>query len=54
MRMNENIPQEKATQRKTKINIDELDHIRWQSCLISCGSNVVIGHMMPYLISAED
>jgi hypothetical protein len=54
MRMNGNIPQEKATQRKTKINVDESDHIHRQSCRISCGADVVTGHVMPYLISAED
>jgi hypothetical protein len=54
MRMNENIPLEKATQCRTKINVDESDHIRRQSCRISCGADVVIGHVMPYLISAED
>ena len=51
--MNENVLQGEATQRKTKINVYESDHIRRQSCRISCGAYVVIRHVIPYLISAE-
>jgi hypothetical protein len=54
LRMNENVLQGEATQRKTKINVYESDHIRRQSCRISCGAYVVIRHVIPYLISAED
>jgi hypothetical protein len=53
LRMNgNNIPPEDATQRRKKIKSDEAS-IR-QQCRITCGADVVIRHVLPYLISVVD
>ena len=48
LRMNENIPQEEATQRQKKIKTDE-SSIR-QQCRVTCGADVVIKLVLPYII----
>jgi hypothetical protein len=50
--MNENIPHEEVTPRQKKIKTDE-SNIRRQ-CRITCGADVIIQHVLPYLISTED
>ena len=50
--MNENIPHEEATQCRKKIKTDEYS-IRRQ-CRITCGADVIIWHILPYLITATD
>ena len=52
LRMNENIPQEEVSHCQKKMKTDELN-IRRQ-CRITCGADVVIRHVLPYLISTED
>jgi hypothetical protein len=52
LRMNENIPQENATHCQKKIKTDE-SSIRRQ-CRITCGADIVIRHVLPYLITARD
>jgi hypothetical protein len=49
LRMNENIPQEKATPRQKKFKTDEL--ITRQQCHVTSGADVVIGHVLPFLIT---
>jgi len=46
--MNENIPQEETTHRQKKIKTDELSMRR--QCRFTCGANIVIQHVLPYLI----
>jgi hypothetical protein len=48
MSMNEKLPQEEATHCQKKIKIDESD-IR-QQCRVTCGADVVIRRILPYLI----
>jgi hypothetical protein len=50
--MNENIPEEDATHSQKKIKTDE-SSIRRQ-CRITCGADIVIRHILPYLITAVD
>jgi hypothetical protein len=52
MRLNEKGRQDMATQSQTKIKTDE-SSIR-QQCRISCGADVIIGHVLPFLISVAD
>jgi hypothetical protein len=52
LRMNENIPQEEVTHCQEKMKTDETE-IRRQ-CRITCGADVIIGHVIPFLISTED
>ena len=52
LRMNENIPQEEATHCHKKMRIDETE-IRRQ-CRVTCGADVIIGHILLYLISTDD
>ena len=49
LRINENITQEEATNCQKKIKTDE-SSIR-QQCRVTCGADVVIGHMLPFLIT---
>jgi hypothetical protein len=49
LRMNENIPQEEATHYQKKIKTDE-SSMRSQ-CRITCGADVIIRHILPYLIT---
>jgi hypothetical protein len=46
--MNEKIFLEEATPRQKKIKIDESNNR--QQCWITCGADVVIRHILPYLI----
>ena len=50
--MNENIPSEVTTNRHKKIKSDEL--IIRRQCRITCGADVVIRHVLPYLIAVGD
>jgi hypothetical protein len=52
LRMNEKISLDEATPRQKKIKTDE-SNIR-QQCRITCGADVVIRHILPYLITAND
>jgi hypothetical protein len=52
LRMNENIPQEGASHCRKKVKTNE-SSIRRQ-CRITCGADVVIWHILPYLITATD
>jgi hypothetical protein len=52
LRMNENIPQEAVPHCQKKMKTDE-SSIRRQ-CRITCGADVVIRHILPYLITATD
>ena len=51
-RMSENIPQEEVSHCQKKMMTNE-SSIRRQ-CRITCGADVVIRHVLPYLISTED
>jgi len=46
--MNEKIPEEEATHYQKKIKTDESSMRR--QCRLSCGADVVIRHVLPYLI----
>jgi hypothetical protein len=48
LRMNEKIPEEEATHYQKKIKTDESSMRR--QCRLSCGADVVIRHVLPYLI----
>jgi hypothetical protein len=50
--MNEKISPEEATPRQKKIKTDE-SNIR-QQCRITCGADVIIRHVLPYLIFTEE
>ena len=50
--MNENIPQEEVSHCQKKMKTDELN-IRRQ-CRITCGADVVIRHILSYLITATN
>jgi hypothetical protein len=50
--MNEKFSPEEATPRQKKIKTDE-SNIRRQ-CRIICGADVIIRHILPYLIAATD
>ena len=50
LRMNEKIPEEEATRYQKKIKTDESSMRR--QCRITCGADVVIGHVLPFLITA--
>jgi hypothetical protein len=50
--MNEKISPEEATPHQKKLRRDKSD-IRWQ-CRVTCGADVVIQHILPYIISAEE
>ena len=52
LRMNENITPVEVTHRKKKIKTDE-SSIR-QQCRVTCGADIVIWHILPYLITATD
>ena len=52
LRMKENIPNEEEAHCQKKIKTDE-SSIRRQ-CRITCGADVVIRHVLPYLITATD
>jgi hypothetical protein len=52
LRMKENIPNEEEAHCQKKIKTDE-SSIR-QQCRVTCGADVVIRHVMPYLLSTED
>ena len=52
LRMNEEISPEEATNCRKKIKTDEWSMRR--QCRITCGADVVIGHVLPYLIAASD
>ena len=52
LRMNENIPQEEVSHCQNKMKTDETE-IRRQ-CRITCRADVIIGHVIPFLISTED
>ena len=49
LRMNEMLLPEKATQCQKKMKTDELS--RRRQCRITCGADVVIRHVLPYLIA---
>jgi hypothetical protein len=50
LRMNENITPVEVTHCKKKIKTDE-SSIR-QQCRVTCGADVIIGHVLPFLITA--
>jgi hypothetical protein len=50
MKINDNILEENATGHEKKIKIDE-SSIR-QQCRITCGADVIIGRVLPFLITA--
>jgi hypothetical protein len=50
MKINEKLPQVEATHCQKKIKIDE-SNIR-QHCRVTCGADVIIGHVLPFLITA--
>jgi hypothetical protein len=52
LRMNENFLQEEVSHCQMKMKTDE-SSIRRQ-CRITCGADVVIRHILPYLITATD
>ena len=52
MRINENSSQKKSFRRRKKIKTEGTS-IR-QQCRVTCGADVVIGHVMPFLISTGD
>jgi hypothetical protein len=52
LRMNEKIPPEETTPRQKKIKTDE-SNIR-QQCRITCGADVIIRHVLQYLIYTEE
>jgi hypothetical protein len=52
MKLNEKSCQDMATQSQKKIKTDE-SSIR-QQCRITCGADVIIGHVLPFLISVAD
>jgi hypothetical protein len=52
MRMNETIPQEEVSRCQKKMKTDESSNRR--QCRITCGADVVIRHILPYLITATD
>jgi hypothetical protein len=52
LRMNENIPEEEASHCRKKIKTDK--SIIQQQCRTTCGADVVIRHILPYLITATD
>jgi hypothetical protein len=52
MKVNEKGHQDMATQSQKKIKTDE-SSIR-QQCRITCGADVIIGHVLPFLISVAD
>jgi len=49
MTINEKNHQDVATQSQKKIKTDE--SINWQQCRVICGADVVIGHVLPFLIT---
>jgi hypothetical protein len=49
LRMNEKIPQEEASHCRKKMKSDK-SSIR-QQCRITCGADVVIRHVLPYLVT---
>jgi hypothetical protein len=49
MKMNEKSHQNMDTQSQKKIMSDEASNR--QQCIITCGADVIIGHVLPYLIS---
>ena len=50
--VNENIPQEEATRYQKKIKTDESSKRR--QCCITCRADVIIRHVLPFLISVPD
>jgi hypothetical protein len=50
LRMNENIPQEEVCRKKMKTNESSIG----QQCRITCGADVIIRHVLPYLIDVAD
>jgi hypothetical protein len=52
MKLNEKGCQDMATQSQKKIKTDE-SSIR-QQCRVTCGADVIIGHVLPFLISVAD
>jgi hypothetical protein len=51
MKMNDKSFKENMTQHQKKIKADE--SIIRQQCRVACGADVVIGHVLPYLISVD-
>ena len=49
MTMNENIHQEFMCSRQKKVRVDQSE-FRWH-CRLTCGANVVIGHVLSFLIT---
>ena len=49
LRMNENIPQEEVSHCHKKMKADDAS-IRWQ-CRVTGGADVIIGHVLPFLIN---
>ena len=52
LRMNENLLKEEATHYQKKIRTDELNIRR--KCRITCGADVVIRSILPYLMTVSD
>jgi hypothetical protein len=52
LRMNDNILKESTTRLQKKIKTDE-SSIR-QQCRVTCGADIVIGHVLPYLMTVAD
>jgi demethoxyubiquinone hydroxylase (CLK1/Coq7/Cat5 family) len=50
MKISEKSHQDMSTQSQKKVKTDE-SSIR-QQCRITCGADVIIGHMLPFLITA--
>ena len=51
MKINDNSLEENTIWSQKTIKTDESSTIR-QQCRVSCGADVVIGHMLPFLITA--
>jgi hypothetical protein len=52
LRMTENILQEEVSHCQKKMKTDESSILR--QCRITCGADIVIRHILPYLITATD
>jgi hypothetical protein len=50
LKMNDNIPQEERCRKKMKTNESSIR----RQCRITCGADIVIQHILPYLITATD
>jgi hypothetical protein len=51
-RLDDNCLKENTTQHQKKVKVDETSFRR--KCRITCGADVVIGYVLPYLINTGD